>query len=338
MLKTIALDAMGGDYGPEVVVPAAIEALNKHPNVELILVGQETSIRPLLKAHSKQDDKRLLVHHASEVVEMSDSPASALRGKKDSSMRIALDLVKERKALACVSAGNTGALMALARHVLRMIPGIDRPAIVTAFPTHRGKEVRLLDLGANVDSTPENLYQFAIMGTILSAAVNDLESPRVGLLNIGEEDIKGNELVKKAAELLSNNKAINYVGYVEGDKLFEDVADVVVCDGFVGNVTLKTIEGAVKLIYELAREEIYRNIFTKLLVAPAKPILKRMVKRLDPESHNGATLLGLDGIVVKSHGSASARGFAHAIEEAIIETEKNVPDLIKQRINSFLTS
>ena len=336
MLKIIALDAMGGDHGPQVVVPASAKVLQKHPDVHLILVGQEDLLRPLLGQIAKDLQKRISIQHASEVVGMDESPSSAMRMKKDSSMRKALDLLKEDKALACVSAGNTGALMATARYVLKTLPRIDRPAIMKVFPTHCGKEVRIVDIGANIDSTPENLYQFAAMGSILAAAVSNITRPRVGLLNIGVEEIKGNELVKKTAELLSGNEAINFIGYVEADKIFEDVADVIVCDGFVGNITLKAIEGAITLIAKLAKEEFGRNIFTKLSIAPAKPIIKRMVKRMDPDGHNGAAFLGLDGIVIKSHGSASVDAFACAIEEAVVETEKNIPQLIKQNIGTIL--
>lgn len=336
MPKIIALDAMGGDHGPDVVVPAAVNVLQRYPDVQLLLVGQETVLRPLLLKHGKEFKDRLMIHHASEVVDMDESPASAMRTKKDSSMRIALNLLKEGKAMACVSAGNTGALMATARYVLKTLKGIDRPAITTGFPTHLGKEVRVLDLGANVDSTPDHLYQFAVMASILTHAVDNIDFPRIGLLNIGEEAIKGNDLVKKTAELLANSQHINYIGFIEADKIFHDVADVVVCDGFIGNIMLKTIEGSIKFMADLAREEFGRNLFTKMLVAPSMPIIKRMVSRMDPERYNGATLLGLDGIVIKSHGGASVRAFTFAIEEAIVETENNIPQLIRERVASIL--
>lgn len=337
-LKTIALDAMGGDHGPLVVVPAAAEVLRRHPSIHLILVGHATKLNDLVQQHITEGRDRVTVVHADQVVGMDESPVLALRHKKQSSMRIALDLVKEGRALACVSAGNTGALMATARFVLKTLPGIDRPAIVTGFPTRAGKETRILDLGANVDSTPENLYQFALMGSILSQAVDGVKRPRVALLNIGEEDIKGNELVKQAAVLLAANKSLHYIGYIEADRLFDDKADVIVCDGFVGNVALKTIEGVIRFMRELAREEFLRNFFTKLLIAPARVLIKRLIKRLDPERHNGAVLVGLDGIVVKSHGGATITAFAYAIEEAVIETEKNVPALIKEQFERMLNS
>lgn len=337
MLKTIALDAMGGDHGPSVVVPAALEILKQHDDVHLILVGQEDKLQPFLQQH--QDvlaSGRLSIQHASEVVAMDESPAVAMRTKKDSSMRVALNLIKEEKAQACVSAGNTGALMATARFVLKTLPGIDRPALATSFPTHLGKETRVLDLGANVDSTPESLYQFAVMGSILSSAIDKVASPRVALLNIGEEEIKGNELVKRAAEIFSKSTAINYVGYIEADKIFSDLTDVIICDGFVGNVVLKTIEGVLKLVADLAREEFLKNIGTKILIAPARPLIKRMVKRVDPEAHNGAALLGLNGIVIKSHGGATVKGFAHAIKEAIAEIDTNIQQLVKEKVAAIL--
>lgn len=328
---------MGGDYGPEVVVPAAAMVLKDHQDIKLLLVGQQARLQRLFNQHLKAFADRAEIHHASEVVAMDESPSAAMRNKKDSSMRVALNLVKQGVAQACVSAGNTGALMATARFVLKTLPKIDRPAITTTFPTaHAGKDIRILDLGANVDSTPEHLWQFAVMGTILSQAVDGIIKPRIALLNIGEEEIKGNELVKKTADLLSEHAAINYTGYVEADRLFDDIADVVVCDGFVGNVMLKSIEGVIKFVANLAREECRKHMGTKLLAAPAKPLLTRMMKRIDIDSHNGAALLGLNGIVIKSHGGASVKGFAYAIKDAVVEIEKNIPQLIAERVETFL--
>lgn len=336
MSKVIALDAMGGDYGPEVIVPAAARVLSQCGDVKLLLVGQQERLEPFVKQHLASFSGRFEVRHATEVVAMDELPSTAMRNKKDSSMRVALNLVKAGEAQACVSAGNTGALMATARFVLKTLPRIDRPAITTTFPTKRSdKGIRILDLGANVDSAPEHLYQFAIMGTILSQAVNGIKAPRVALLNIGEEDIKGNELVKKAAELLAAHKSINYIGYIEANRLFDDVADVVVCDGFVGNVMLKTIEGAVSFISSLAKQEFLKSMATKLMMLPAKPLMKRLIKRVDVDSHNGAALLGLNGIAIKSHGGASIKGFASAIKEAMVESEKNIPQLIEQRLDTF---
>jgi len=326
---------MGGDHGPSMLVPAALRVLRAHPDLHLILVGKEEKLIPVLKSQGKELSDRWSIQHASEEVEMDELPSQALRTKKDSSMRVALNLVKEGRAQACVSSGNTGALMATARFVLKTLPGIDRPAIMTRFPTKTG-EVRVLDLGANVDSSAEHLHQFAVMGSIAAAAVDNIERPTVGLLNIGAEEIKGNEQVKQTAELLSANDAINYIGYVEGNDLFSGVADVVVCDGFVGNIALKACEGISKLISHYTREAFRENWWSKLAAIPALPVLKRLRKRIDPRRRNGATLLGLNGIVIKSHGSAKVMAFAIAIEEAVLEVQKNLPELIRQQVGVVL--
>ena len=336
MVKIIALDAMGGDHGPKVVVPAALLVLKKYPNVKLLLVGKEEQLRPLIEDGGKLVRDRREIVNATEEVAMDEAPSQALRTKKDSSMRVAINLVKEGRAQACVSAGNTGALMATARHVLKTLPGIDRPAIIASFPAKNEREVRVLDLGANVDSSPENLYQFAVMGSILAAAADSIPNPRVGLLNVGEEEIKGNELVKKANELFEKSKAINYIGYVEGDSIFDNVADLVVCDGFVGNVVLKATEGVAKLIAQYARQAFKEAWWTKLAILPAIPIFKRLIKRVDSERYNGATFLGLNEIVIKSHGSANVNAFVSAVEEAILEVDKNIPQLIKEKVSSVL--
>lgn len=329
---------MGGDHGPRVLVPAALYVLRKHPDVHLILVGKEDRLAGLLNSKGADVSDRWSIQHASEEVEMDELPSQALRTKKDSSMRVALNLVKEGKAQACVSSGNTGALMATARFVLKMLPGIDRPAIMTRFPTSIGedKEVRVLDLGANVDSSAEHLYQFALMGSILTAAVDNIEHPTVGLLNIGEEEMKGNEQVKQTAELLSQSDSINYIGYIEGNDIFSGVADVVVCDGFVGNIALKACEGISKLISLYTRKAFMENWWSKFVGLLAKSVLNNLKKRIDPRRRNGATLLGLDGIVIKSHGSAKTMAFAIAIEEAILEVEKNIPELIRQKLGVVL--
>jgi len=276
------------------------------------------------------------IQAASEVVEMDESPAVALRAKKDSSMRVAINLVKAGRAQACVSAGNTGALMATARFVLKTLPGIDRPAIMAQFPTMNGKCVRVLDLGANVDSTPEHLLQFAVMGSVVATAVDNLSNPSVALLNIGSEDIKGNALVKNATQLLSECSAIHYIGYAEGDSIFYGDADIVVCDGFVGNAVLKACEGTLKLIAEFTKQEIKKNWLTRLSVLPAIPVLNRLKKRIDPRKKNGASFLGLNGTVIKSHGSADTFAFACAVEQALLEIEKNIPDLIRERVDTIL--
>ncbi len=329
---------MGGDHGPPVTVPAALEVLGKHPGLHLILVGDETILRQALQSHS-YDAARLSVQHASQRVEMDELPSVALRTKKDSSMRVAINLIKEGKAQACVSAGNTGALMATARFVLKTLPGVDRPAIVSTFPTmNPQKNIRMLDLGANVDSKAEDLVQFAVMGSVLASAVDNIENPKICLLNIGEEEIKGNEQVKQTAQLLSNLKSINYAGYIEGDAIYQGEVDVVVCDGFVGNVALKTTEGVAILIGKMIKEAFMRNGLTKLVGLLVKPVLKSFIKRIDPARYNGATFIGLQGTVIKSHGGANVLSFVHAIEEAIIGVEKNVPDRIRYKVEQLLTA
>lgn len=333
---TIAIDAMGGDHGPSVTLPAALEILKAYPTLHLILVGDQSILESML--HSYRYDKgRLIVHHASQRVEMDELPSQALRTKKDSSMRVAINLVKEKRAQACVSAGNTGALMAIARFVLKTLPGIDRPAIVSTFPTlNPQKNVRMLDVGANVDSSAEILMQFAVMGSVLASAVENIENPKVYLLNIGEEEIKGNEQVKKTAQLLSQSDVINYAGYIEADALYRGEADVVVCDGFVGNVALKATEGVAVLIGTLIKQAFLRNVLTKCISLLAKPILKSFAKRIDPDRYNGAILIGLQGTVIKSHGGAGIRGFTQAIREAIVGAEKNVPEQIRHQVEHLL--
>ncbi len=334
MSLTIALDAMGGDHGPSVVVPAALDALTKRKDLELILVGEREVLERELGGAAAGG--RLSVHHASQKVEMDEAPALALRNKKDSSMRVAIDLVKQGRAHACVSAGNTGALMATARFVLKTLPGIDRPAIITALPTMNG-HTHMLDLGANVDSTPEQLLQFAVMGSVLVSAVDNNPQPRVGLLNIGEEAIKGNEGVKEAARLLSDSD-LHYVGFVEGDDIYEGKVDVVVCDGFVGNVALKTSEGLAHMIAHYLRREFERNLLTRIAGLVALPVLRSLRAKMDPRSYNGASLLGLRGIVVKSHGGADSFAYSHAIQEAAKEIAKDVPQRISENLHHRLNS
>jgi len=336
--KMISLDAMGGDHGPEVVVPAALQVLEHHEDAAVIFVGREEAIKPLLdNPNAEKCADRWSIHHAEEIVAMDESPSQALRTKKDSSMRVAINLVKEGRAQACVSAGNTGALMATARFVLKTLPGIDRPAIITRFPTVDGGVVRLLDIGANVDCNAEHLYQFAVMGTVLARAVEGIDNPTVGLLNIGEEEIKGNELVKGAAELLQQSDVVNYIGYVEGDDIFKGTSDVVVCDGFVGNVVLKSCEGLLKFIGTIMKAAFKKDIYSQLAAIPATPVLKRLKKTIDPRQHNGATFIGLDGIVIKSHGGADELAYTSAIEEAFLEVEKNIPQQIRQRVEHLLS-
>lgn len=332
---TIAVDAMGGDFGPSVTVPAAILVLKKYPDLILQLVGKTDAIKPYLDQIADLQSRMQIVD-AAEVVAMDDLPSFALRKKKNSSMRIAINQVKDGQAQASVSAGNTGALMATARFVLKTLPGIDRPAIVTSFPTLNDKGVNVLDLGANVDSGPENLYQFAVMGSILTSAINNIEQPKVALLNIGAEQIKGNEQVKEAAHLLQDSRLVNFVGYVEGDEIFAGHVDVIVCDGFVGNIALKTIEGTSNAVSSFVKRGFNKNIFTKLLGLISKPVFASIKKSINPDHYNGATLLGLNGIVVKSHGNAEISAFAKAIETAIKEVENNVPEQIRQKIAVLL--
>ncbi len=313
---------MGGDHGPRVTVPAALAFLEAHPGDRLILVGQQASIAGELQRRDAARDERLTVQHAAEVIAMDEPPRQALRGKKDSSMRVAVSLVKTGAADACVSAGNTGALMAISRFVLKTLPGIDRPAIASVLPTMKGSTY-MLDLGANVDCTPEHLLQFAVMGTSLVAAVEHTERPTVGLLNIGEEAIKGNEVVKQAAELLRAS-GLNFIGNVEGDGIYRGAADVIVCDGFVGNVALKTSEGLAQMLGSFLREEFTHSILAKLSALIALPVIKRFRRRVDHRRYNGATLLGLRGIVVKSHGSADSYAFQRALERAAEEVRNDV--------------
>lgn len=334
MKKQIAIDAMGGDFGPSVVVPAALQALARYPELELTLVGDERVLQATLRHHHAETGDRLRIHHASQRVEMDELPSQALRTKKDSSMRVAIDLVKDGAVQACVSAGNTGALMATARFVLKTLPGVDRPAICAAMPGVT-RHTHVLDLGANVDSSSEELFEFAVMGSVLTSAVDNIDRPTVALLNIGEEDIKGHERVKQTAALLASS-TLNYVGFVEGSDIFQSKVDVIVCDGFVGNVALKASEGVARMLLKFAKEEFNRSWRTRLAGLVARGVLYAIKNRADPREYNGASLLGLRGIVIKSHGSADIKSFLRAIEEARIEIEKNVPDRIAHQIEEML--
>lgn len=322
----IAVDAMSGDHGAEVAVPAALDVLAATPDLELKLVGRGDVLRPLLGG----DRERCTVVEASEVVGMDERPQDAVRRKKDSSMRVAINLLKNGEAMACVSAGNTGALLATARFVLGMIPGVDRPAIVSAVPAAHGHTV-MLDLGANPDCTADHLVQFAVMGSIIAADLHGFENPRVGLLNIGEEDIKGSDVVKQAAELLKES-GLNYCGNVEGDQIWRGAADVVVCDGFVGNVLLKSSEGLAQMIANGLKEEFSRNLLTKLSALLALPVIRAFKRRFDHRAYNGASLLGLKGIVFKSHGSADAYAFRCALERAAEAARESLPEKIAARM------
>lgn len=327
---TVAIDCMGGDYGPHVTVLAALDFLKQNPGTNIVLVGLADVIQAELKAHKAETGPRLRLHPASEVVTMDEPPALALRGKRDSSMRVAVNLVKTGEAQACVSAGNTGALMAISKFVLKTLPGIDRPAICTMLPTTKG-HTHMLDLGANVDCAPEHLLQFAIMGATLVSSVEGKERPTVGLLNIGEEEIKGNEVVKQAAELLRASP-VNFHGNVEGSDIYKGTTDVVVCDGFVGNVALKTSEGLAQMMSTYLRREFRRNPLTRLSALFAMPVLNAFKRRVDHREYNGASLLGLRGIVIKSHGSADRLAFRRAIERGAEEVRGGMLRHLAERL------
>jgi glycerol-3-phosphate acyltransferase PlsX len=327
---TIALDCMGGDHGLPVTIPAALNFLDRRADARVVLVGVAESIASALRARNRADDPRIRVQHASEIVGMDDPPAIALRGKRDSSMRVAVDLVKNGEADACVSAGNTGGLMAISRFVLKMMPGVERPAIASMVPTMRGR-CCVLDLGANVDCTALHLLQFAVMGAALYSVVEKVERPSVGLLNIGEEDIKGNEVVKQAGELLKTS-GLNYYGNVEGFDIYKGTTDVVVCDGFVGNVFLKSSEGLARMLASYLQEEFKRSVFSRLVALASLPVINAFRRRVDPRRLNGASLLGLRGIVVKSHGSADALAFEVAIDRAWEEANRGILERIREHL------
>ncbi len=327
---TVAIDVMGGDHGPRVTIPATLALLKEDSNIKVILVGLSEAIDAQLRLHKASSHPRIRIQHASEVVLMDESPQSAMKNKKDSSMRVAINLVKSGEADACVSAGNTGALMATARFVLKTLDGIDRPAIAGILP-NKNAITYMLDLGANADCTPEHLLQFAIMGSVLVACVEQKDRPTVGLLNIGSEDIKGNEVVKQTAELLRASH-LNFYGNVEGDDIYKGTTDLVVCDGFVGNVALKTSEGLAHFMGGALSQEFKRNPITKLMALIAMPVLKAFKKRLDPRRYNGASFLGLRGIVVKSHGGADAFAFKHAIIKAVEEAKSGVLSHITEQL------
>jgi len=329
---TIAIDAMGGDHGPHVTVKAAIDFLRREPDVNIVLVGLEDAILAELKIHKAEPGPRLRLRQASEVVTMDDPLQVALRVKKDSSMRVTADLVKRGEADAGVSAGNTGALMAVSRFVLKTLPGIDRPAIATTLPSRSGCTY-MLDLGANVDCEPEHLYQFAVMGSALVSAIEHKERPSIGLLNIGEEVIKGNDVVKRAGELLRAS-SLNFIGNVEGNDIYLGGVDVVVCDGFVGNVALKTSEGLAKLMADHLRGEFRRNVLTRLAGLIALPVLHAFKRKLDPRRYNGASLLGLNGVIIKSHGSADVFSFEQAISKAVEEVRGGLLRRIAEQIGA----
>ena len=328
---------MGGDFGPKTTIPASVNCLKSNSKLSIILVGDEQVLKSQVADEMSNYPGRLSIHHASETVEMHEAPAKALKNKKDSSMRVAINLVRDGQATACVSAGNTGALMATARFVLKMIPGIERPAIVSTLPSIHGHS-HVLDLGGNVDSSAEQLFQFGVMGSEVVKAVDNIDQPRIGLLNIGEEETKGNEQVKAASKLLANSD-LNYVGYVEGNSLCAgNNVDLIVTDGFVGNVALKTIEGTASMISQLMKEEFNKNIFTKIGALFSFPVLKAFKKRIDPRLYNGASFVGIRGLVIKSHGGADPLAFETAIQLAIVEAEKDVAQKISDKVESILAN
>ena len=325
---TIALDAMGGDAGPAVSVPAALGMLRLNPVLNIVLVGQSEAI----KRHLAAPHDRLSLVDAREIVAMDEKPADALRKKKDSSLRVAINLVKEGAADACVSAGNTGALMATGKFVLKTLPGIDRPAIMAAIPTVRGN-THMLDLGANSDCTADNLFQFAVMGSVVSSVIENISNPRVALLNIGEEEIKGNDTIRQAHTMLSGS-GLNYVGFIEGNQVSQDRADVIVCDGFTGNIALKVMEGTASLISHYIKQGFGSGLYGRFSGLVALPVLRNLRDSLDPRRYNGASFLGLNGIVVKSHGGADQLAFQQAIRVAMLEVEKGVPETINKMLSA----
>ncbi len=332
---TVALDAMGGDFGPRVTVPAAVQALSHFPELKVILIGDQTEIDQQLSLLDYEPNTRLSVVHSDRVISNSEKPSLALRNSAGSSMRMAIDLVSDGKADACVSAGNTGALMALSRFRLKLLPGIDRPALVSALPTASGGKTWMLDLGANVSSDADSLFQFAVMGAAL--AEQHLGRPaRVAILNIGAEEIKGNDLVKRCSEMLSQTNAVNFIGYIEGNQLLIDAADVVVCDGFVGNVCLKACEGTAQLFIDRLKKKFLGSSIKGWIAKKLFSELFTELKTLNPDQYNGASLLGLRGIVIKSHGSADVPAVVNAISEAVHEVNRQVPSHISDRLEAVL--
>ncbi len=334
---------MGGDQGPFITIPSAIMAIKHRPNLHLILCGDESIIttelaRLNISKQNLDQHQQLSIFATTEIVAMDEKPALALRTKKNSSMRKALDLVHEGKAQACVSAGNTGALFSMAHFVLKTLPGVERPALISSLPTHDDdKHVFMLDLGANVFCDSHVLYQFGVMGSVMAQQVDGIDKPRIALLNMGEEAIKGSDHIKQAALELSDNKNINYIGFIEGSDIFSNKADVIVCDGFVGNVALKTCEGVARLVYKKSKTLFDQNLLVKIFTFIVKPSLKKLFKSMNPDQYNGASLIGLRGIVVKSHGNANSRAFYSAIIEAVQEVERQVPEKINDSLDQNLS-
>ena len=336
MTIKVSIDAAGGDFGFPVTVKAGINALGIYQDLHIHFVGDEKGIRKELNKHSiyKTFLNRISITHASEVIDMGDSPSTALRHKKDSSMRVAINLIENGTVDACVSAGNTGALMAIARFILKTIEGVDRPAIMGSIPTLNG-HIHVLDLGANVDSKPETLLQFAIMGSIVVQNTENIPNPTIGLLNVGVEEMKGHNKIQDTAELLKDS-SLNYSGFVEGDDIFKGVVDVVVCDGFEGNIALKASEGVANMFSHLIKESFNKNLLTKLVAIFSKPVMSNFKSRVDPGQYNGASLLGLTGVVVKSHGNADVNSYFQAIKEAYLEAHAKITDKISAQLTREL--
>lgn len=333
---TLALDIMGGDFGPHIILPAALTALTENPNLHVVLCGPIELLDAWFSKQSLTIQNRILLSDCQQSVTMDESPISALRSKKDSSMRRMLDLVEQGQADGCVSAGNTGALLAMAYHVLKTLPGIHRPALISLLPTIDGGKVYLLDLGANVDCDSEVLFQYAVMGSVLAEVVGGMTKPKVALLNVGVEQNKGNDRIKNTARELADTSSINYIGYVEGNDIFSQKADVIVTDGFAGNIALKSCEGLTKLVINEVKKASNQNWLNKILAKIALPLLRNIYLRMNPDQYNGASLIGLRGIVVKSHGNASSEAFLYAIREATKEVTMQVPTKIKDKIEAVL--
>ncbi|EDP98657.1 phosphate acyltransferase PlsX [Shewanella benthica] len=333
---TLALDAMGGDHGPHITVPASLQALRLSSFLRIILVGNEAEITPYLSHAEHSVRSRIEILHTTQVVSMSDRPVHALRNRKQSSMRLAIELVRDGKADACLSAGNTGALMAISKILLKTLPGIDRPALVSCLPAVNETPVYLLDLGANVSCCSETLFQFAVMGSVLCEAVDKNPSPKVALLNVGIEEIKGNDQVQQAGQLLQQSPQLNYVGFIEGNDLFSGKVDVIVCDGFVGNITLKTSEGIARLLVDQLKKGLKQGFFVRLMAKFLTPRINSVLNQMNPDHYNGASLIGLRGIVVKSHGSADESAYLQAINLAVTEAQRRLPQMIEERLESIL--
>lgn len=329
---TLALDAMGGDFGPSVVVPAVKQALDYYPQIHFSLVGDKAEIEPELGLHQLYQDNRLSVVHTQEIITNEDKPSSVLRENRHSSMYLSLKQVADGQAQACISAGNTGALMALARKILKPLPGITRPALVSIFPTHHGTRTVMLDLGANINCSEQLLFQFAMMGSVLVCHLWEIDTPKVALLNIGRESIKGSDSIKKTAELLKQCDHVDFKGYIEGNRIFDGLVDVIVCDGFVGNVALKTAEGTAEFVLKIIKQQLSSNFLKRIWLRFLMPELATQISQLSPQRYNGACLLGLDGIVVKSHGGANESAFFRAIQEAVEQCNHQIPRMIGEQL------